>query len=70
MLFLDFKINCCGVSSIKSKVRLLTSKVGPQPDVIALEQVPYGLCHVLEVLGVVRVVLAADDAEAVKIESI
>ena len=66
MLFLDFKINCCGVPSINSKIQLLTSKVGPKPDVVALEQVPNGLRHVLEVLGVVRVVLAADDAEAVK----
>ena len=44
----------------------LTSEIRPQPDVVPVEEVPDGLRHVLEILGVVRVVLAADDAETVK----
>ena len=44
----------------------ITSEIRPQPYVVAFEQISYGLRHILEVLGVIRVVLAADDAEAVE----
>ena len=56
------------VYSIVIVITQLTSKIRPQPDVVALEQVPYGHRHVLEVSGRHRggLVLAADDTEAVE----
>ena len=48
----------------------ITSEIRPQPYVVAFEQISYGLGHILEVLGVVGVVLTADDAEAVQISQL